>query len=347
VSLKGWVPERIMKELKILLRISFLGAIFISSIFLGYKAPLFAQGHSISNKQLIIFYAAGLNTSLDEVFKEFKKLNPSTEIIGESSGTLLAIRKITELNKRADIILAADALAIQDMLVPKYANWYVNFYKDRVVLAYTYRSKYTNEVNAENWYKVLMRPDVRFGYANPNLAPIGYRTLMVWQLADLYYKDKIKEKSIYEALKETCPAENIMPDAGEILHLLESLSLDYAFIYESTAKQHNLKYIQLPKEIDLGSIELSDIYKQAKVEITTSKTGKKEMVTGSPITFALTILKDAPNFKAAIEFIKLFLGPQGQRIMSSNDQDMLVPCAAYNPDNIPEELKQFISKGRL
>jgi molybdate/tungstate transport system substrate-binding protein len=336
-----------MRQLKILLRYSFLSVIFFGGIFLGYKAPLFAQGHSNSNKQVIIFYAAGLNASLDGVFKEFKKLNPSTEIIGESSGTLLAIRKITELNKRADIILAADALAIQDMLVPKYADWYINFYKDRVVLAYTSRSKYTNEINAKNWYKVLTRPDVRFGYANPNLAPIGYRTLMVWQLADLYYKDKVKEINIYEALKEACPAENIMPDVAEMLHLLESLSLDYAFIYESTAKQHNLKYIQLPKEIDLGSIELSDIYKQAKVEITSSKKGKKELIIGSSITFALTILKDSPNFKAAIEFIKLFLGPQGQRIMSSNDQDMLVPCNAYNPDNVPEELKQFcIQEGR-
>jgi molybdate/tungstate transport system substrate-binding protein len=128
--------------------------------------------------RLTIFYAAGLNASMDEMIKEFKKQYPSKEVIGESSGTLLAIRKITELKKEADILFAADAESIKNMLIPQYADWYLTFYRDRVVLAYTERSKYTNEINAQNWYKILLRKDVRFGYANPDQAPIGYRTLM-------------------------------------------------------------------------------------------------------------------------------------------------------------------------
>ncbi|MDD5595513.1 MAG: substrate-binding domain-containing protein, partial [Candidatus Omnitrophica bacterium] len=119
-----------------------------------------------SSKQLTIFYAAGLNASMNSMIKEFKKINPATEIIGESSGTFLAIRKITELNKPADILLAADAFSIQTMLMPKFADWYITFYKDRVVLAYTDRSKYTNEINAQNWFKILLRKDVQFGIAN-------------------------------------------------------------------------------------------------------------------------------------------------------------------------------------
>jgi molybdate/tungstate transport system substrate-binding protein len=294
--------------------------------------------------KLTVFYAAGLNTAMDQAFKEFKKIHPKTEITGESSGTLMAIRKITELKKQADIIFVADALSIKNMLVPEYADWYVSFYKDRVVLAHTDKSKYTNEIDARNWYKILARPDVRFGYANPNLAPIGYRTLMTWQLADLFYIEKLNNKSIYETLKEKCPKEHIMPDVAEMLHILESLFLDYGFVYESTAKQHNLKYIQLPEQIDLGSEEYADLYKQASVEVTSSKTGKTETIKGSPVTFAFTIMKDSPNYTAALEFAKFFLGPQGQKILAASDQMMIVPCIGFSTDKIPEILKPFISK---
>ena len=324
------------------LRLFFL-LILVGCFFVKPLTCAEAQEEQVSGK-LTVFYAAGLNTAMDQAFKEFKKIHPEIEFAGESSGTLLAIRKITELNKPADLIFVADALSIKNMLMPKYADWYISFYKDRVVLAYTEKSKYTNEIDAENWYKILVRPDVRFGYANPNLAPIGYRTLMSWQLADLFYKDKINDKSIYEALKEKCPKENIMPDVAEMLHILESLFLDYGFVYESTAKQHNLKYIQLPDEIDLGSEECADLYKQASVEVTSNKTGKTETIKGSPVTFAFTILKDSPNYTEALAFAEFFLGTQGQKILAASDQVMLKPCIGFAADKIPDTLKPFFNK---
>lgn len=295
------------------------------------------------NKTINVSFAAGLNSSVNQVINEFKKIYPKARFIKESGGTLFLIRKITELNQLPDAVFVADTLAIKDKLIPEFADWYIKFYQDRIVLAYSDRSKYTNEINNRNWYQVLLRKDVRYGYANPNLAPVGYRTLMTWQLADLYYKAEIDNKNIYDSLKSSCPVENILPDVAELLHLLESLSLDYAFVYESTAKQHNLKYIQLPKEIDLGSDEFSEFYKQAKVEISTSKKAQKETLTGAPITFGLTILKGAANTKGAVEFIKFFLGPAGRKILDSNYQTMLDPPLAYNAKNVPDELKQFIS----
>ncbi|MDD5560709.1 MAG: extracellular solute-binding protein [Candidatus Omnitrophica bacterium] len=295
------------------------------------------------DKQLNVSFNAGLNSSVHQVINEFKKIYPKVNFVKESGGTLLLVRKITELNQIPDVLFVADALAIKNRLMPEYADWYIKFYQDRIVLAYSDKSKYTNEINNFNWYKVLLRKDVRYGYANPNLAPVGYRTLMSWQLADLYYKEKIENKTIYESLEDSCPTENILPDVAELLNLLESLSLDYAFVYESTAKQHNLKYIQLPKEIDLGSDELSELYKQAKVEISTKKNAQKETLSGAPITFGLTILNGAANSKGAVEFIKFFLGSAGRKILDANYQTMLNPPLAYNIKNVPDELRQFVS----
>ncbi|MDD5408578.1 MAG: extracellular solute-binding protein [Candidatus Omnitrophica bacterium] len=329
------------KSSKVLL--FFLGFLCISRpVFpqlLGQDQPPDQPGF---DREIKVSFNAGLNSSIAQVTNEFKKLHPKVSFIKDSGATLLLIRKITELNQAPDVIFVADALAIKDRLMPEYADWYIKFYEDRIVLAYSDKSQYTNEINSRNWYQVISRNGVRYGYANPNLAPVGYRTLMVWQLADIYYKEKIGGKTIYDSLKDACPVENIMPDVAELLHLLESLSLDYAFVYESTAKQHNLKYIRLPKEIDLGSDEFSEFYKQAKVEVSNKKSAQKEILSGSPVTFGLTILKAASNNKGAVEFVKFFLGPAGRKILDSNYQTMLEPALAYNIKNLPDELKQFV-----
>lgn len=54
-------------------------------------------------------------------------------------------------------------------------------------LCFTEKSKYAKEINADNWYPVLQRNGVTYGRSDPDLDPCGYRTLMVWQLAEKHY----------------------------------------------------------------------------------------------------------------------------------------------------------------
>ncbi len=289
------------------IKTSIISIIIITLFFLSI-APL----NAAENKKLTIFYAANLISVMNELSAEFKKIYPDIEIISESSGSILAVKKITELNRICDMVFVADYKLIDKMLAPKYTNWGIGFYKDKIVIAFTEKSRYTNEMDSKNWYKILMRPDVKYGYANPSLAPIGYNTLLTWKLADLYYTDKINDKTIYEALKEKCPEDYIRPDVSELIPSLESMSLDYLFLYKSTAEQHNLKFIQLPEEIN------------------------------PDILFAFTILNAAPNKKAAFLFAKLLLSEKGQMIMKRNFQPQIVPAIAINKENIPEELKIFL-----
>ena len=296
---------------------------------------------SADNKKLTIFYAANLISSMNELTEEFEKLYPDVELIAESSGSVLAVRKITELNRSADMIFVADYKLIDEMLAPNYADWSILLYRDPMVIAFTDKSRYTNEINPENWYKILMRPEVTYGYANPDLAPIGYRTLMVWQLADLYYKEKIGDENIYRVLKEKCPEDYIRPDIAELVPTLESMSLDYLFVYQSTAEQHNLKFVKLPEEISLGNEKLSEFYRKAIVTIT-NKRGKEQKIYGKPIVFAFTILKDAKNKATAINFAHLLFNEKGRAIMKRNFQSLIIPAPAMHKENIPEELKAFI-----
>ncbi len=294
------------------------------------------------NKKLTIFYAANLISSMNELTEEFEKLYPYTELIAESSGSILAVRKITELNRSADMLFVADYKLIDEMLAPDYAEWGIMLYRDPMVIAFTDKSRYTNEINPENWYKILMRPEVTYGYANPDLAPVGYRALMTWQLADLYYNDKIKNKTIYATLKEKCLEDYVRPDVSELIPTLESMALDYLFVYRSTAEQHNLKFISLPDEINLGDEKLSELYRKSIVTIT-NKRGEKQKIYGKPIVFAFTILKNAKNKESALDFARLLFSEQGQAIMKRNFQRLIIPAPAMHKENIPEALKAFIA----
>ncbi|MBL7130001.1 MAG: tungstate ABC transporter substrate-binding protein WtpA [Candidatus Omnitrophica bacterium] len=293
-------------------------------------------------EKITIFYAANLISVINDLTDEFERLYPDIEIISESSGSVLAIRKVTELNRVADMIFVADYKLIEEMLIPEYTDWGILLFRDPMVLAFTERSRYTNEISSENWYKILMRPEVTYGYANPNLAPAGYRTLMVWQLADLYYKDRTDGKSIYESLRAKCPEDYVRPDIAELIPTLESMALDYLFVYQSTAEQHNLKFIRLPEEINLSNEKFEDLYKKASVKVT-GKKGQEQIVCGKPVVFAFSILKDTPNRKAAINFARFLLSKTGQVIMDRNFQPQIVPAPAINRENVPEELREFIT----
>lgn len=298
---------------------------------------------SASDNKLTIFYASNLTSVMNELGREFNQLYPNIELAAESSGSILAIKKVTELNRSADMIFVADYKLIDKMLAPIHTNWGVAFYKDRIVIAFTEKSRYTNEINSENWFKILLRPDVKYGYANPNLAPVGYNTLITWELADFYYKEKIGNKSIYQVLKEKCQEDYIRPDVSELIPTLESMSLDYLFLYQSTAEQHNLKFIQLPEEIDLGNEKLEEQYMKANITLTDQK-GVKQIIFGKPIVFAFTVLNDAPNKIAAFNFAKLLLSEKGQLVMKRNFQPQIVPAIAINKENIPEELKALCQR---
>ena len=109
----------------------------------------------------------------------------------ESAGSLETARKLTELGKIPDIIALADEDVFPKLLVPEHATWYVRFAENRIILAYTDRSRYSAEIDSTNWRSVLLRPGLEIGRANPDLDPAGSRTQWGCQRAD-YRKQSSK-----------------------------------------------------------------------------------------------------------------------------------------------------------
>ncbi|RJX16590.1 tungstate ABC transporter substrate-binding protein WtpA [Candidatus Bathyarchaeota archaeon] len=344
-----------LKSLTILTIITVIiitGAIFLHSMLQQQKI------------QIKVFHAGSLTIPLEEVKKLFEKKNPHVEVQLESSGSLEAIRKITELNKKAEVVAVADWLLLKNIMYPKFTDFYIKFATNNLVIAYTNKSKYADEINNQNWYQILMYDDVCFAFSDPNKDPCGYRALIMLVLAQLYYDKPNLFKKLIETntnikletdsnhyiilvppdLAPTTDKVKIRPKSVELLALLEEGIIDYAFEYRSVAVQHNLHYVELPSSIHLGDLNYEDFYKQVLVKINAGSS-KEKMITASPIIYGVTIPKNAQYKKLAIEFIQLMLSEEGKEIFRKNGQPPLKTALGYG--KIPDVLISFVEKSTI
>ena len=289
---------------------------------------------------LIIFHAGSLSVPLKEVAAAFNKKYPNVKVLMESAGSVASARKITDLNRPCDILASSDYGVIDNMLIPKYADWNIKFVSNELAIVFHDQSHFSKEINSKNWYNLLLKKEVLFGRADPNADPCGYRTVMTLQLGEKYYKKPGLAKQFQEK-----DQNNIRPKEVDLLALLESNSLDYIFLYRSVAIQHQLKYIVLPDEINLKNPAMASLYAAVSTEINGKEPGKKDVVKGEPMIYGVTMLNNAPNKPAAIAFLQFLLSKEeGMKIMEKNGQPSVIPMQTANYDKIPAELKAFVKK---
>jgi len=307
------------------------------SLLAGCSIPGGADKTSGDNT-IIIFHAGSLTVPIKELTAAFQEKHPEVKFETEASGSRSAARKISELGREADVMMAADYTVIDTLLIPEFADWNIQFARNAMVIVYTDKSQYADEINADNWYDILLREGVVYGHSDPNADPCGYRTLMVWQLAEKHYQ----KPGLAQQLEDSCPPENVRPKAVELLSLLESGDMDYAFEYLSVAVQHDLKYLTLPDEINLSEVAYADFYKQAEVAISGSEPGTTVTKHGAPIVYGLTIPKNAPHPALAEAFTAFVLGPEGQAILDAAGQPPIAPPVADDKSKLPESLQPLV-----
>jgi molybdate/tungstate transport system substrate-binding protein len=292
--------------------------------------------HAESHKKLIIFHAGSLSIPFKDMGNAFTRLHPGVEVLREAAGSRTCARKITELHRPCDVMASADYTVIENLLIPKYASWSISFATNEMAIMYRPDSKYADKINGQNWYRILLRKGVAYGHSDPNTDPCGYRSQFVWQLAEKYYK----VPGLYEKLKADCPLRNVRPKETDLIALLEAGQLDYVFIYKSVCLQHKMPFVQLPDQINLGSSRYADFYKQAGIKITGKTPGSFIKKSGKPMVYGITIPKNAPHRKLAIQFLAFVLGPQGREIMNQNGQAPLPVARATDVvGKLPDALK--------
>ena len=304
-----------------------------------------------------------------QIQKEYEAANPDINVEIESHGSIQVIRQVTELGQDVDVVAVADysliPMLMYQTLMPNgqpYASWNIESVSNELVLAYSSKSRYADEINADNWYQIISRPDVRFGLADPRMDAVGYRTLMALKLAESYYGVKNIMKDVagkYFGLPITAndvngistimvpellePTDSHMVLRGahmQLLALLESNDVDYTIDYKSTVIQDGLQYLELPPEINLADINFAQNYQKVVVKLDFQRFKTVNPIfEGLPITYGMTIANNSQNKDAAIKFIQFVLGPEGQRIFQDCHQPELIPSQCDNINALPDSLK--------
>ncbi|NCA76635.1 MAG: tungstate ABC transporter substrate-binding protein WtpA [Alphaproteobacteria bacterium] len=312
--------------------------LFFISVFCSMAVQLGAQNPGVMEKgNLIIFHAGSLSLPMKELAAEFRKLHPGIKVLLEPAGSVECARKITDLGKPCDIMASSDYQVIDKMLIPKYADWNIKFVSNEMAIVFNDKSRNANQINRSNWYEILLREDVAYGRSDPNADPCGYRSVMTMQLAEKFYKKPGLTSKL------TAKDRNYMrPKEVDLVALLESNALDYIFLYKSVAIQHHLRYVELPDEINLRNPSFVKLYNSASVEINGKSPGMKETMKGEPMIYGITLLSNAPNKTAAIEFLTFMLSQdKGMKIMEKHGQPSVIPQQNSNYGKIPDVLKPF------
>jgi molybdate/tungstate transport system substrate-binding protein len=324
---------------------------------------------------LEVFAAGSLIIPFGDLEKAFESKYPQIDIQAQYHGSIQVMRHATELREPIDVVATADASLIPMLMYATnnpdtgqpYADWYIRFASNRLAVAYRTGSKYASEINANNWYTILSRPDVKVGIADPRFDASGYRALMAFALAQTYYnKPKIfmdmfsgdfnypmgifsedgQATITVPEIVETKAGSHIVIRGASIalLALLESGDLDYAFEYETVIKQHHLKMVQLPDAVNLGAEGYADTYRTVQVNLDFQRFASvKPVFRGERIGYGITIPTNAPHPQEAALFIEFLLSPAGRLVMQTDSHPMFDPAIADGYQNIPIGLQPYCS----
>lgn len=291
-----------------------------------------------TNGPLIVFNAGSLARPIRAALDTFA-LRENVRVEQEQAGSLETARKLTELGRIPDVIALADYEVFPRLLMPEHVSWYARFARNRMVLAHTQRSRHADSIGVNNWWRILLTPGVESGHADPNVDPAGYRALLVFQLAERYYR----EPGLAKRLRRAVPSRNVRPKSADLVALLETGELDYAWEYESVARGASLEFVTLPDPVSLGALHDSAVYATASLRVVGRSPPDSITIRGEPIMYALSIPKQAPHPELGRRFVRFLLSDDGRRILRSQHLDAL-DSAVVEGTGAPDELSARSSR---
>ena len=306
----------------------------------GTMAACSSAGGSAA-KTLVIYDAASLAAPMRALLDTFAHRNGVT-IQEEHGASLELARRVTDLHRVPDVIALADREVFPELLMPVAASWYAGFARNRMVVAYTRRSRGASRMSSGTWRTVLLEPGVLVGRTDPMLAPVGYRALIVFRLAERFYRDP----GLAERLKVATPATLMRGNAADLAALLAAGELDYIIDYESLARAQHFQYVTLPPEIDLGDPGLATAYAAESVSLVIKRGGVADssaahrtvVHVGAPIVYGVSVPRAAPHRAIGEAFVKFLLSAEGRAMLRTANVDALdTPVVAG--DSAPPSLR--------
>ena len=268
---------------------------------------------------LVVYLAASLTRPLQPALDTFAAKR-RVVIQRESGASLEHARKLTELHRVPDLIALADVEVFSQLLMPEHVRWYAEFARNRMIVGYTDKSRHAAALDSSSWTRILTLRDVQVGRPDPDLAPAGYRALLMLQLAERFYKSP----GLAARILANAPRRNMRPNAAELAVLLTAGELDYVLDYESVARAYGFHYLRLPAAIDLGDPTRAADYAVARVRVRASSPhGDSLTFTGEPIVYGLSVPIAAPHQASANDLAAFLLSRDGRAMMRAAHVDAI------------------------
>lgn len=194
----------------------------------------------------------------------------------EAHGSVQVARLVAEGLRDPDVVSLADVTLFDGPLDP---GWFARIATNAIVLAYnpdTPGGRRLRAAGRDGWFRPILEGNVTLGRTDPDLDPLGYRTLFALDLATEYYGTAVD-------LREAIPAEKQVYPETQLLSQFETGSIEAAFAYRSMAMDRGFEFIELPPAIDLSDPGRAETYGGTSYELPTGRT-----VRGGPISYGTT-----------------------------------------------------------
>jgi len=133
----------------------------------------------------------------------------------------------------------------------------------------------------------------------------------------------------------------------QLVALLESGDLDYAFEYESVIRQHGLQMLSLPDEVNLGMDGMEQVYGKVQVNLDFQRFASvKPVFQGERIGYGITIPSNAPHPQEAELFIAFLLGPEGRALMAADYHPLFETLLGDHFELIPAQLQALYTPAK-
>ena len=274
-------------------------------LFLAFLLAACAGQTERPKAPITVFAAASLARPLRVLTDSFQR-SAHVSARAELGGSLEQARKITELGRTPDVLMLVDDEVVAG-LMPTYLDWYVRFATNRLVIAYTRRSRHADSITSDTWWQMLSRRDVSVGRADPAIAPAGRHALTLLRRAESYYRSP----GLADRLMGRASLKYVRPNATELAALLETGEVDYILDYESVARQYGFRFITLPEDL----------------------------VTA--VLYSISVPRQAAHFEEGVQFVEFVLSEEGKRILRASHVNVLGTPVAIG-SAVPPEISQLV-----
>lgn len=273
----------------------------------GATAVLGSTGCTGQNGQgaVDLLSAGSLSIILGTTIGSSFEAETNIAVQSEFHGSNAVMRLITSEQQSPDVVASADAFLLRDELYPAYATWDVVFASNAVGITYHPDSPVGRLLDAGTpWYRAFQATESEIAMSDPDLDPLGYRTVQMFTLAEAYY-------GIDGLAQELTDRLEIDPQEAHLLAGVETGDRAAAVCYRNMAVDHDLPFVSLPDELNFSNPSYADHYASA-----TYTTDNGTTISGTPVLYNATVLADADHPENGRRFLRYLL--QNQEVLSEN-----------------------------